>query len=138
MTKKELSQLYHLNREIKHQKKRLEELETIATNMSANITGLPKSTATKDRISKYAVEIADLKSLIELNIQKCFYELSKLNRYINSVDDSLMRQILTLRYINGLSWQQVAFNIGENDESYPRQKHDKFLKLTEKTELNLL
>ena len=39
-----------------------------------------------------------------------------------------MRLILSLRYINGLSWQQVAFSIGEYDESYPRKKHNKFLK----------
>jgi len=35
--------------------------------------------------------------------------------------------ILTYRYISGLTWQQIAFNIGEHDEQYPRRKHNKFL-----------
>lgn len=128
MTKKELSQLYYLNREIEQQKERLKELEAAATNATARITGMPFGTNVSDKIGNFAAEIADLKALIELNIQKCWYELNKLNRYINSIDDSLMRQLLTYRYINGLTWQQIAYNIGDHDEQYPRRLHNRFLK----------
>ena len=41
MTKKELSQLYYLKKEIKEQQRRLDELETAATACTAKITGLP-------------------------------------------------------------------------------------------------
>lgn len=133
VTIKELSQLYYLNKEIKLQKQKLAELETAAESCTAKVTGIPRGPS-GDRVSRYAAEIADLKSLIELNIQKCWYELNRLNRYIQSVDDSLMRQILTLRYVNGLTWQQVAFGIGEHDESYVRRKHNTFLKLAENAE----
>jgi len=132
MTKKELSQLYYLNREIEEQQFRLAELETVATSCTATITGLPRANNISDKLVEYAVEIADLKALLDINLKKCFYELNRLNRYIQSVDDSQMRLILSLRYINGLSWQQIAFSIGETDESYPRRKHNKFLKDSEK------
>jgi len=112
MTKKELSQLYYLNREIEEMQNRLKELETIAISCTANITGMPYASGIADKIGVYAAEIADLKSLLDINLKKCFYELNRLNRYINSIDDSEMRLILSLRYINGLSWQQVAFCIG--------------------------
>lgn len=138
LTKKELSQLYWLNREIDEQQKKLKELELAATGCTARITGLPHGTGVTDKIGNYAAEIADLKSLIDLNVQKCFYELNRLNRYIQSVDDAQMRMILTLRYINGLAWRQVAKSIGEQDEQYPRKKHNAFLKLDEKDERNLL
>jgi len=128
MTKKELSQLNYLNWEIEEQQRRLAELETVATSCTATITGLPRTFSMADKIAKYAIEIADLKALLNLNLKKCFYELNRLNSYIQSVDDSQMRLILSLRYINGLSWQQIAFSIGETDESYPRRKHNKFLK----------
>lgn len=127
MTKKELSQLYYLNREIEEQQRRLEELESLATSCTSTITGMPKSPGVTDRLAKYAAEIADLRGLIDLNIKKCFYELNRINRYINTLEDSQMRQILSLRYINGLTWQQVACSIGEYDESYVRRKHNKFL-----------
>lgn len=128
MTKKELSQLYYLKKEIKEQQKRLEELETLATACTAKITGMPHGTGINDKIGKYAAQIADLKGLLGLNLKKCFYELNRINRFIESVQDSEMRMILTLRYIQNLSWQKVAFAIGEHDEQYPRRKHNAFLK----------
>lgn len=128
MNKKELSQLYWLNREIEEQQRRLDELERLAASCTSSITGLPKNRGVTDKLSNYVAEIVDLKGLIDLNIKKCFYELNRLNRYINTVDDSQMRLILSLRYINGLSWIQIAFSIGEHDEQYPRRKHNEFLK----------
>lgn len=128
MTKKELSQLYYLNREIGQLQIRLAELECLATSCTANITGMPKASGISDKLSKYVAEIADLKCLLDLNLKKCFYELNRLNRYIQGLEDSEMRMILSLRYVNGLSWQQIAYSIGENDEQYPRRKHNKFLK----------
>lgn len=34
-------------------------------------------------------------------------------KFIDGVDDSRMRQILRLRYIDGMSWNETAKNIGE-------------------------
>ena len=39
-----------------------------------------------------------------------------------------MRMILTLRYIQGLTWQKIAYAIGEYDEQYRRRKHNAFFK----------
>ncbi|UZQ49907.1 hypothetical protein [Clostridium kluyveri] len=141
MTKQELSQLYHLNREIEGMQTRLQELETLAVSCTGNITGMPKIPGISDKVGKYTAEIADLRSLLDISLKKCFHELNRLNRYINSVEDSRMRLILSLRYINGLSWKQVAFSIGEYDEQYPRRKHNKFLKQSkndEDDELNVI
>lgn len=128
MTKKELSQLYYLNREIEEQQRRLKELEDLATNCTTKITGMPRGTDLTDNVGRYAAEIADLKGLLDLNLKKCFYELNRLNRYIESVTDSQMRMILSLRYINGLSWEQVAASISccITGESV-RKAHDRFL-----------
>ena len=133
MTKQELSQLYYLNREIEELQKRIGELEVKTQSMTKPITGMPNVPGVVDKLGKYVAEIADLKSLLDLNIKKCFYELNRLNRYIQGIDDSEIRMILSLRYINGLSWRQVAFSIGKQDEQYPRRKHNKFLKMTNMT-----
>lgn len=131
MTKKELSQLYYLKKEIKEQQRRLSELEAAATDCSSKITGLPSGKGISDKIGNYTAQIADLKALIDLNLKKCFYELNQLDRFIRGVEDSQMRVILTLRYVQGLSWQKVAYAIGENDEQYPRRKHNAFLRNSE-------
>lgn len=127
MTKKELSQFYYLKREIKEQQRRIAELETPAINCSTEITELPTGKGISDKIGNYAAQIADLKALLDLNLKKCFYELNRIDRFIQSVEDSQIRIILTLRYIQGLSWQKIAYAIGEHDEQYPRRKHNNFI-----------
>lgn len=115
MTKKELSQLYYLKKEIRQLKQRIKELETAATGCTAKITGLPHGTGINDKIGNYAAQIADLKSLLDLNLKKCFYELNRLDRYIESVNDPLLRQIMTYRFINGYSWSKISYMIGGNN-----------------------
>lgn len=112
MTLKELSQLYYLNREIEMDKKRLQELEVLAVSISPNLTGMPRSPGVSDKVGRYAAEIADLKGIIEAKHQQCLYERSRLERYIADIDDSLIRQVLTYRFVNGLPWEQVAACVG--------------------------
>lgn len=127
MTKKELSQLYWLNREIEEEKRKLRELEAASTSSTAKITGLPHVSGAHDKIGDMAILIAEQRDLIDLKVRQSVIEYNRLNRYIAGVEDAQMRMILSLRYVNGLSWQQVAFAIGETDEQYPRRKHNKFL-----------
>lgn len=128
MNKKELSQLYWLNREIEEQRRRLDELENISVSSTVSLTGVPSVRWTSDKVAKYAIEIADLKCLLDLNLKKCFYELNRLNRYIESVPDSQVRIILALRYINGMSWLQIANSIGgDNTSDGVRMIHNRFL-----------
>ena len=115
MTKKELSQLYYLKKEIRQIEQRINELETAATNCTVKITGLPSGRGISDKIGNYAAQIADLRSLLDLNLKKCFYELNRLDRYIESVDDPLLRQIMTYRFINGYNWSKIAYTIGGNN-----------------------
>lgn len=151
--KKELSQLYYLNREIEQLQHQLDDLKRAATETgkqqtfdsvqgsaiafpyilhSITVSGVSETDRSKKL--RLQAEIKDIIKRIEINKEKCIYEYNRLNCYISSVDDSEMRQILTLRYVNGLSWQQVAFSIGYQDESVPRKRHDRFLKMTEKSE----
>ncbi len=133
MTKKELSQLYWLNREIEEEKRKLEELIAAASGWTQKITGLPH-VGGADKTGDMAILIAEQRDLIGFKVRQSVIEYNRLNRYIASVEDAQMRMILSLRYVNGLSWQQVAFHIGESDESYPRRKHNKFLRKSELAE----
>lgn len=128
MEKKELSQLYYLKKEIKELRRRISELESAAAGCTARITGLPSGEGISDKIGNYAAQIADLKALLDLNLKKSLYELNRLNRYIEKIENSEMKLIFTLRYINGMSWQRIAFAAGYQDESVPRKKHNRFLK----------
>ena len=122
MTKKELSQLYYLNKEIEQQKRKLTELEAAAAKTSQCITGMPGAGNISDKVGTYAAEIADLKALISLNIQKCWYEKSRLERYIQGISDSLTRQIFRHRFVEGMKWEEVADSlVGVTSESAKKQ-----------------
>ncbi len=129
MTKRELSQLYWLNREIEEDKRKLAELETAAEGGAAKITGMPHASGDGRGLENYAVLIAEQRDLIDTKIRQTVILYNRLNRYIATVPDSLMRQILTLRYVNGLSWVQVAMSIGGgNTADSVRKAHDRFLR----------
>ena len=114
MTKKELSQLYYLNREIEQDKKRLAELRAASTSTVSTITGLPHARGITDKTALVA-EVVYLEGVIQNKIERTFYEYQRLLSYIDSIDDSLIRQIITFRHINGLSWTAVAMNIGNGN-----------------------
>lgn len=129
MTKKELSQLYYLKKEIKEQQRRIAELEAAATNCSTKITGLPSGKGISDKIGNYAAQIADLKALLDLNLKKCFYEFNRLNRYIEEVDEPLMKQIMIYRFENQMSWMQIEKAMGgKNRAESLRKKLYRYLK----------
>ncbi len=122
MTKKELSQLYYLKKEIKEQQRRIAELEAAATKCTANISGMPSGKGISDKVGQYAAQIADLKAILDLNIKKCFYELNQIDRYIQSVEDPLIRQIMMYRFENHMSWRQIERAIGGNNNAESLRK----------------
>jgi hypothetical protein len=133
MTKKELSQLYYLNREIEELRRRLDELEALATSSTQKITGLPSGGGISDMVGKFGTDIVELKELLDARIKKSIDELKRLDAYIQGLDDVEMRMILSLRYINGLGWEQVAASISSclSGESV-RKAHERFLEKNQK------
>lgn len=128
MTNKELSQLYYLNREIEAERKRILSLREAATATNAKISGLPHVSGVADKTS-IAAEIADAARAIEYKQQLAVVEYNRLTRFIAGVEDSLMRQILRFRYIDGLSWAAVAMRIGGNNTaSSIKKKAYRYLK----------
>lgn len=59
---------------------------------------------------------------------KCEELKLQIEEFISSIPDSLTRRVFRYRYIDNLSWLQIAYRIGKHDESYPRKIiHDKYL-----------
>ena len=113
MTLKELSQLYYLDREIKLDRERLAELRAdLLCPRSPSYDGMPKNPNPDPAMERCVAEIADLEAIIQAKIEQRVYERSRLERYIADIPDSLTRQIFTLRFIEGLTWEQIAAKMG--------------------------
>ena len=128
MTKKELSQLYHLNLEIEDDIKRLLELENAATKTTVSYGGVACSGKVTNKTA-LAAEIADLKSIISAKQIQSVAEYNRLVRYISGIEDSFIRRIFTYRFIDGLSWGAVAKRVsGNNTADSVRKCCDRFLR----------
>ena len=114
MTLKELSQLYYLNREIEDLKFKISELEAKATDTSVKITGMPHSAGAGDKIGRAVAELDYYRAKLTDRLERSRIELIRLTDYISACPDSLTRQILTYRFVNGLSWNQVAASVGSS------------------------
>nr|DAE41507.1 MAG TPA: Protein of unknown function (DUF1492) [Caudoviricetes sp.] len=113
MTLRELSQLYYLNREIERDKRELERLKWESVSpRTQRMTGMPHGSGYENIMEQKIAAIADLEGLICAKMTQCIYERNRLERYIADIPDSLTRQIFALRFINGMSWVQVAMHVG--------------------------
>ena len=116
----QLKQLRYLKGEVILLTQRLERLET---EISENARCRWRGRATLE----HGAQLVALRDTLATRRATCMAQLGALHRYIDSIDDSRMRQIMAGRYVDGLSWKEVAARIGERDEQYPRRLHNRFL-----------
>lgn len=135
MDKEQLKQLRHLKSEIEMLKKQIEDIETITTKDSVK-GSLSEHPYIETHFKIEGIDYKDYNRKVkrlQRKLQRRMEELIDLveetNEYIESIEDSLIRQIIALRYINGLTWDQVAASIGGNNTADSvRMLCDRFLK----------
>lgn len=132
MTLRELSQLYYLNREIERDKRELERLKWKSVSpRTQRMTGMPHGNGHENIMEMHIAAIADLEGIIRAKMKQCIYERNRLERYIADIPDSLTRQIFALRFINGMSWVQVAMHVGgSNTEDSVKKTCYRYLEKT--------
>ncbi len=118
MTKKELMQVYYLNKEIINETEELVELK-IKARRKASEKSNPKM---ENLIALREKEIVE-------KVRRCTALRDKINEFINSIDDSLTRQIIYYRYAKCMTWRQVAYMTGGyNTEEGVRKISERYLK----------
>lgn len=133
MNEKELSQLFYLKREIKQQKLLLLEMETDSRGCVSGMSSVTGASGMGDLTGNRAAAIADLKRLTEKNTERLELEKQKLETYIQSVEDSYMRQLLRLRFAECKSWRAIALSMGGyNGEDGVRKAVRRFLEKNDK------
>ena len=105
-----LSQLRGMKREVEELSQRIGRMEL----------------ETRGRVTAPGLDRA--RTLMEARRWACMEELGRLYAFIDDIPDSRLRRIFAFRYIDGLSWLQVAFKIGEHDEQYPRRLHNRYVR----------
>jgi hypothetical protein len=130
MTKQELRQIYSLNREIKMWKRELVELECKSLVGAQIITGMPRGgDGEGNNIESLVIEKERIQNIIKDLIFKVQEQRENILEYINTIDDSMMRQIIFYRHVLCYSWTKIAIEMGGgNTADGIRIMHDRFIK----------
>lgn len=107
-----LRQYRYLLREIKLLEEDLLELDTKTQRLTTQLTGMPRGSAGTDRLTDIIARKIELREIISERAAWLHQERVELERYVSRVPDSLLRQILALRYFRGLSWTAVGLALG--------------------------
>lgn len=134
-----LNQYTDLNQEIKELQKRIEKTENRKIKVEHDkVRGSNPYFPYEPRnfnIEGYNYQEADKKEdrLVKLNRllckrkEKCEDMKLTIEEFISNIPDSKTRRIFQYRYIDGLSWLQIAMRMNKIHESYPRKIHDRYL-----------
>lgn len=129
MTLKELSGLYCIKKEIKHNKERLQQLRETHVKAS-KLKDMPNlNCVIYDAIGEKVATIIELEEILRKSVEKRYEEELKLTKYIESIDDCLIRLIFKLRFLECKTWRQVAREVGGgNTDLTVRNRCYRFLK----------
>lgn len=129
MTKKELSQIYYLNRELVMWQRELEKVQCESLVKCQEITDMPRGSGISDVVGNRVVSIDNIEVIITGKLLEIQIQRGRIMTYINSIEDSLLRQILFYRHVSCMKWNQVAMAIGgDNTGDCIRKMHDRYLK----------
>ena len=115
MTREELKQIYYLNKEVKMWQKELERLQCMSLIKGQRITGMPHVPGVSDNVGDLVATIADIEAIIRGKLAEIQMQRKRIIEYINSIDDSLLRQIMFLRNVSCMTWRQIANELGSTE-----------------------
>jgi DNA-directed RNA polymerase specialized sigma24 family protein len=81
----------------------------ITTDLSKDKIQTPNS---NDKISQLVAKIVDLEKELTSDINRLINLQREVTNKINSLDDPEYRLILTMRYLNFETWEQIAVDLG--------------------------
>lgn len=126
MTRKDLQQIYYINKEIQMWQNELAKLRAKQLVKSPIITDMPRGGITVG-IDDYASDIADFEATIKGLLAKAQIRRKEIMDYINSIDDDFMRQIIYLRNVCLMQWNEIAGTVGGNTENSVKKAYSRFV-----------
>lgn len=119
MTRERLSQFDDLIHELREEQERLAREIRHAARLEEQF-GVYNLFGASDRI-------CDARRAVIERTARYEDEIIDIRRWVETVRDSMTRRALKLRYLDGLSWSDVARRMGYADESGPRKLVERLL-----------
>lgn len=111
MTKRELQRYTKMDTELKRIEEQMDRLESQLINPKIpTISDMPRGGQCADMGDKI-VKLIDLKNLYNKRWDKLIDERMRIEKVIDSLEDSTERALIGYKYIDGLTWEEVCVKI---------------------------
>lgn len=130
LSEKELRRIYYINKEITRLQKDLGELRCTLGAKGQEITGMPFVGGTSDKTGSTAVKMQEVTELIEIKLKELYIERARVERYINTIEDSELRIILRLRCIHNMTWSKIERELPMSERTAKRKYYNHFKQLS--------
>lgn len=111
MTNKEkikyLNQYRAMNAEIYQISDELKRWQDVATRISPSYSGMPHG-AQGDKLQTAATEVAELSEQLNEKIRQALAVQQEIKELLGTIDDGVLRRLMTYRYIHGRKWEEIA------------------------------
>ena len=111
MTRNELNRLRNIKGEITKNERKLKVMREKINRLTQELSDMPKSPNASDNMGEIIAQMVDLERLIALEQEKAIIEEKRMMAFISKIPDSRTRQIFDLRFLECLSWAEVAANV---------------------------
>lgn len=135
MTANELESIYRINREIEMWEQELSEIRAQVAAQTKKITGMPfhNTNDISDPTAEMAMKMADIEMIILGRKKELVIEKGKIIRFIFSIEDSFVRQLVKYRCVDCLRWEQIGELVGY-ERTTCSKRYREFLQTLEEKE----
>lgn len=132
MTLQRLNQYRAIKREIPDLKKRIKKQKQQIGAFSSVMGSSPEPPYTLHSIPVDSASFADMSetlAIMQKRLRRITRQRKEIESYIDGIEDSQLRQIFQLRFVDGLPWENVTIEIGGgNAEKSVKQRVYRHLK----------
>ena len=119
-----LNKLYYLKIDIENIK---EEIKSLPTISSSQLTGMPHGTGVSNPIETYILKKEALIEKLNSKIEKYTEELIRIEGVIERIDDPEVRVIARMRFVQCMKWEDIGDKI-HLDRTNCARKLKKYIK----------
>lgn len=117
MTRAELSLHHEAQRRLNEARELYKQMRLRAYPKAQTIDDMPKGTGTGRKVEELAMVLSDLSDKVDELQAAAERTRPAVLEYIHTIDEPRTRMIVSLRVLCGLTWERVAFYIGDSVEA---------------------
>ena len=131
MTAKDyLNQYKNLTWEIERIEREIRDITDAIDSMAVNYDGMPRGSGISKKTEDIAIKLSSLESDKRKRMSKAWNKREEITRTIAAVKNPALSKLLSDRYIEFMSWERIAEDIGDS-EFWPRDSLSAFWARTE-------